>query len=528
MRSSRENKKLAKRLRVIRKSELFDADWYLEQYPDVAESGMSPEMHYDTTGWKEGKDPSEYFSTSDYLEKYDDVRESGMNPLFHYEKFGKDEKREIKGKNLELSWMRYEFPSVFQKLRFYWENRRGKLLFRRQIQRNAGARILVCLHLYYMQSWPLIAEYLKNLAPYRYDLIVTYSEGHSDEETLAAVRAFKPDAQLICYPDRGFDIGPFLDALNSVDLGKYDIVFKLHSKAIKRAFIYIYEQIFKKKDWFFNLFNGLLTGYNVHRTVDKLLNDDGVGLVAAENLIVKDPAHKQFFTKQWAEKFCVDIRDDYHYVAGSCFALRAECLKPVQKLGLKIDDFAPAEPGVFSLAHGMERLVCACVETAGFTHSGNPTEHPKYSRECRRCAAVSAIRLLKDDRISLDPEFFYKRLELRKIGNYELVKIPLGEVRRSWNGQMLHLWDCHAYKYLQGDTSQYEAYVRENEQKYGWKMSRVRYDRLIEKLRSGFDAKSVPVLDSDNVLLDGQHRCCWLLNQYGRDYEIMALRLYFS
>jgi len=41
-----------------------------------------------------------------------------------------------------------------------------------------------------MESWPEICEYLKNLSPYKYDLIVTCMEGHYDETTLDRVRAF--------------------------------------------------------------------------------------------------------------------------------------------------------------------------------------------------------------------------------------------------------------------------------------------------------------------------------------------------
>jgi hypothetical protein len=87
----------AKRLRyalaLIEGSALFDRDWYLESYPEVATSGLDPLRHYLKIGWLEGRDPSPDFSTFDYLARNDDVARSGINPLAHYIEFGRAEGR---------------------------------------------------------------------------------------------------------------------------------------------------------------------------------------------------------------------------------------------------------------------------------------------------------------------------------------------------------------------------------------------------------------------------------------------------
>ena len=36
---------------------LFDAEWYLKQYPDVLSSGMDPLLHFIKRGAAEGRDP---------------------------------------------------------------------------------------------------------------------------------------------------------------------------------------------------------------------------------------------------------------------------------------------------------------------------------------------------------------------------------------------------------------------------------------------------------------------------------------
>ena len=71
----------------------FPADWYLEQYQDVAAANQDPLEHYLSYGVSEGRDPGPDFSTSGYLARYRDVAEAGINPLLHYIRDGKKEGR---------------------------------------------------------------------------------------------------------------------------------------------------------------------------------------------------------------------------------------------------------------------------------------------------------------------------------------------------------------------------------------------------------------------------------------------------
>lgn len=80
---------------AIRKSGLFDVEWYLRTYPDVAAAGIDPIRHYIASGWQEARDPGPDFSSSAYLKANKDVAKSGMNPLLHYIEFGLGEGRSI-------------------------------------------------------------------------------------------------------------------------------------------------------------------------------------------------------------------------------------------------------------------------------------------------------------------------------------------------------------------------------------------------------------------------------------------------
>jgi glycosyltransferase involved in cell wall biosynthesis len=83
----------------IKKSGLFDSQYYLQSYPDVKKSGLEPLKHYILHGWKEGRNPSAYFETNHYLATYPDVMQAGVNPLSHYIRHGKNEGRIVNSKN---------------------------------------------------------------------------------------------------------------------------------------------------------------------------------------------------------------------------------------------------------------------------------------------------------------------------------------------------------------------------------------------------------------------------------------------
>jgi hypothetical protein len=80
-------------LELVRKSSLFDSEWYLRTYPDVAEAGLNALDHYMSVGWREGRDPGPDFATSSYLKANRDVAMAGVNPLLHFVEFGDEEGR---------------------------------------------------------------------------------------------------------------------------------------------------------------------------------------------------------------------------------------------------------------------------------------------------------------------------------------------------------------------------------------------------------------------------------------------------
>ena len=65
-------------------NQLFDSNYYLEKYPDVAAAGVNPLHHYCDAGWTENRSPHPLFDGAFYLRRYPEVAKAKLNPLLHY------------------------------------------------------------------------------------------------------------------------------------------------------------------------------------------------------------------------------------------------------------------------------------------------------------------------------------------------------------------------------------------------------------------------------------------------------------
>lgn len=69
-------------------SSLFDSEWYRQQNPAVAKSGIPPLQDYLTAGTARGRNPNPLFDTDWYFFRYPEVSEPAVNPLLHFIRIG--------------------------------------------------------------------------------------------------------------------------------------------------------------------------------------------------------------------------------------------------------------------------------------------------------------------------------------------------------------------------------------------------------------------------------------------------------
>jgi hypothetical protein len=90
---------------------LFDSGWYLTQNPGVKAKSANPLVHYLLRGAQQGCDPNSYFDTKWYLAHNKDVAQAGINPLVHYLKHGAAEGRDPSPK-FDTKWYVGEYKDV--------------------------------------------------------------------------------------------------------------------------------------------------------------------------------------------------------------------------------------------------------------------------------------------------------------------------------------------------------------------------------------------------------------------------------
>ena len=89
-------------------------------------------------------------------------------------------------------------------------------------------KFLVILHIYYEYMWQELKSYLLNLEEGSYDLVVTLSK--ENEELKKEILLLNPNSKIILCENRGYDVWPFIKALNEVNLDNYKYLIKLHTK----------------------------------------------------------------------------------------------------------------------------------------------------------------------------------------------------------------------------------------------------------------------------------------------------------
>ena len=80
---------ISKYYKLLKQSELVNIEWFLNTYPDIADSRDDPVMNYLIHGGYEGRDPGPDFTSSGYTFKYLKNIQEIINPLAHYLLSGK-------------------------------------------------------------------------------------------------------------------------------------------------------------------------------------------------------------------------------------------------------------------------------------------------------------------------------------------------------------------------------------------------------------------------------------------------------
>lgn len=237
-------------------------------------------------------------------------------------------------------------------------------------------KIAAIVHLYYHDLWWEIRSYLKNLEFLNCDLYITLSQDNSP----SAIKSIKDEirktysqAFILECPNRGMDIGPFVEVMNYIaaEGRNYDYLIKIHSKKSIEA---SGDEAGAK--WRRELLEGLL-GYR--GKVDRVLNlfetDERVGMIGPRGMLLekssKDQAANANLNQNKMQELGqrLKIRDrTLQYFRGSMFWCRFQPIaSALLDAKLSINDFEPGYATDASYAHAMERLFACIIRSNGQT-----------------------------------------------------------------------------------------------------------------------------------------------------------------
>lgn len=228
--------------------------------------------------------------------------------------------------------------------------------------------VAVHLHLYYRDQADDMFRFLKNLHGVDFDLFITLVE--NDTNLIAKIQKTWPMAHVYVVPNRGYDVGPFIDFLHRINLNHYRYILKLHTKGRTSQNTTILNGHVLTNDLWREIMLNTLIGSTtrVHQNLHIMATQPEIGEIASTYCITEEtrtwrkmlPQINQALTKMGLTPV-----ERVRFAAGSMFWIRAELCRPL--LAFTLRDFAPTDGHVKdgTLAHVMERVFGLIVTEQG-------------------------------------------------------------------------------------------------------------------------------------------------------------------
>jgi lipopolysaccharide biosynthesis protein len=223
-------------------------------------------------------------------------------------------------------------------------------LFGKTICRNGS--IAVILHLYHVEMWDEIAEYLAHI-PEIFDLFISVPQGKAMNISVL-VETF-PQAHIYHCINRGRDVAPFVEIYSAVYDSGYKLICKIHTKKSNH--------LSEGDYWRQFLLNELLGTEQRVKAILAIYNDyPEVGMLAPQGNLYSaidiSTMSNQTNIQRVGETLAIPLHNfKFEYPAGSMFWCRADSFQKLARSGIQTKDFPP-ERGQLNntLAHALERF----------------------------------------------------------------------------------------------------------------------------------------------------------------------------
>lgn len=244
------------------------------------------------------------------------------------------------------------------------------------------ARLGIVAHLHYLALWPEIRVALLRSPPDT-RLFLTISEeavpsGDITVETVTAeVAADRPQALVRIAPNRGRDVGPFMQLLEQGSFDELDCVCKIHGKKSLRDS----RQAFFGDVWRQYAIETLLPSpESIERTGQYFVANPQLGILGPAQLRLPQrkldsvlDRDRGLLRELLLSRFDRDLTNRIIFFAGTMFWFRPEALRLLKHPPQGGWPFPPEPaPDVGSLAHALERLLPTSALIAGYSVESLP------------------------------------------------------------------------------------------------------------------------------------------------------------
>lgn len=215
---------------------------------------------------------------------------------------------------------------------------------------------LIHAHIYYPHMWDELQRCIDNITSItECDVYITMVEEH--QNLIEKIKKWNAKTTVKIVDNRGYDVGPFIDVLNSVELEDYEYVIKLHTKRdINTTPWYINGFDMGGNKWRETLLGFCSSKENWCKSLERLKEPD-CGMITDARLILKNCSKTFIKSTNWEEELGLTKIKEKKYVSGTMFVAKSEIFKPLIKR-IRITDFPTTNrQEKVSPAHEMEQIL---------------------------------------------------------------------------------------------------------------------------------------------------------------------------
>lgn len=341
-------RKHIKYCRLIQYTNHIDYNFYKAQRPRNLAAQIFPIRHYVLWGEKQGLWPNPNFSPTAYLANNPELVDEIQQPLWHYLTIGKAR---------QLSATPFPPDPITLPADLAAIPSAPNLLDPRY-----QSDLAIVVHVFHYELWDEIAAALRHI-PQSFDLYCTVIRREGFDRLVADIQAHFPNARVLCFPNHGRDIFPFVHLVNNGIFSNYAAVCKLHTKKSPH--------LEDGDRWRSELIQGILpSSAQIRGFLDAFLADPEIGAVVSDSNLMAHPhlwgANRPRVTDELGRIGISADRFKLSFPGGSMYWIKPEALRLLQSMNFCAEDFEREEGQLDgTLAHAIERIMGFLVQHAG-------------------------------------------------------------------------------------------------------------------------------------------------------------------